>query len=1114
MDSALWSAFLGATPDPVFVCTPDLRCARANAAALALVGARDTAAVTDRPLDDVLGARAAAAVTPYLARAAATGETVTARHTLALDAGEHHVDATCIPVTGEDGTVTALLAHLHDVTDVVAARDAARDSLNRREREFHAVFDNAGMGIALADADGTVRRLNAAFGDLFGCTTTACRGRPLADIIAAAQGDDSHALMAALQAGHRRRAGIQRPCRRADGAPGWAQVTLAAVHDPDGRLREMVAVAMDVSDRVSGEAALERERQRLDLILDSVADGVLEVNGEGTVTYANRAAAGLTGHQRDELRGRRAHPLLHEPPDGESAHALAACPVHRTLADGQTRRVTDDRFRRADDTWLPVEYSVASVPDGDSAGAVVVFHDATERQRMASAQADRERMYRQMFTNNPAIKLLIEPDSGRIVDANPAAARFYGMTVDALCHEYIHDINTLSPEATRAEMEQARREQRLHFNFRHRLADGSERNVEVYSGPVNVGGHTYLHSIVHDVTEEKAYRAQLEGYRDLFERLPVGVYRAGLDRDGGVLEANQAFATILDAGTAEDVAGLRLAELYTDTRDRAAFVNTLRDEGEVRRNTLPVRTLAGRDIEISVVARRLPGDADTYGGIIQDVTERRRAERERNRLAAVLEATPDMVSMATPEGRVLYDNPALKRVLGVAADATPPSRDLRERHPAWANRLIETEGLPTADRDGTWQGETAFLAGDGTEIPTSQIIIAHRDAGGRVERYATIMRDLRPERRMEEARRQLIEILESTPDFISMADPERNVIYLSAGARRMVGLPPSKPGAMGFDVPPEIARAGEWLHPDWASETVVNEGVPAALEHGTWEGESAIRDVNGREIPVSQVIIAHFDERGSVARLSTILRDISARKEMEAELQRSNAELESFAYSVSHDLQEPLRLVTSFLDLLDRRFGESLPQRAHEYVSRARDGTGRMQAMINGLLEYSRVTTRGGAFATVPARQALDEALANLDLTIRETGAELQVGDLPDVQADPNQLARLFQNLIGNALKYRHPDRAPVIRVDADVRPDGMARFAVADNGRGMAPEDRERAFMLFQRLEADPDAPAGSGIGLAICKRIVERHGGRIDVDGTPGAGTIFRFTLPRGGA
>ena len=250
------------------------------------------------------------------------------------------------------------------------------------------------------------------------------------------------------------------------------------------------------------------------------------------------------------------------------------------------------------------------------------------------------------------------------------------------------------------------------------------------------------------------------------------------------------------------------------------------------------------------------------------------------------------------------------------------------------------------------------------------------------------------------------------------------------------------------------------------------------------------------------------------------IRDITIRKQAEAhlllkleELKRSNEALEQFACIASHDLQEPLRMVASYTQLLARRYRGRLDTDADEFIAFAVDGASRMQQLIQDVLAFSRVEADHAPLAKVSSAEALQRALNNLDGALTETGAAVTSGTLPPVLGNLGQLTQVFQNLIGNANKYRRHD-GPVIHVSAAEHDQHTWMFSVADNGLGIESVYFERIFGMFQRLHKR-DAFAGTGIGLAICKKIVERHGGHIKVESALGVGSTFRFTLrkPAGG-
>jgi light-regulated signal transduction histidine kinase (bacteriophytochrome) len=265
-------------------------------------------------------------------------------------------------------------------------------------------------------------------------------------------------------------------------------------------------------------------------------------------------------------------------------------------------------------------------------------------------------------------------------------------------------------------------------------------------------------------------------------------------------------------------------------------------------------------------------------------------------------------------------------------------------------------------------------------------------------------------------------------------------------------------------------------------------------------------------LETSPILDADGRYTGSIAGVQ----DISERKEAEerlkrtlAELDRSNKELEQFAYVTSHDLREPLRMMTSFAQSLQKRYGDRLDATADEYIHYIVDGAARMQSLIDDILIYSRVSTRGLPFRRVELEAVFQDVLANLRAAIEETGAAVTHDPLPVLEADPSQLTQVLQNLVGNGLKFHQEGVPPVVHVSAKAEGQEWV-VSVEDNGIGIDPLLFGRLFNLFQRLNSQDKYP-GTGVGLAVTKKIVERHGGRIWVESQPGKGSTFFFSLPR---
>jgi PAS domain S-box-containing protein len=258
----------------------------------------------------------------------------------------------------------------------------------------------------------------------------------------------------------------------------------------------------------------------------------------------------------------------------------------------------------------------------------------------------------------------------------------------------------------------------------------------------------------------------------------------------------------------------------------------------------------------------------------------------------------------------------------------------------------------------------------------------------------------------------------------------------------------------------------------------------------------------------------HRDQNDNPLFFITTINDTTSRKKTEEQLkstmqnlERSNQELEQFAYVASHDLQEPLRMVSSYTQLLERRYKDKLDQDANEFIQYAVDGATRMQKLINDLLDYSRVTSRGKEFTIVDTSQVLGQTISNLQESIIENTALITNDDLPKVKADESQILRVFQNLIQNALKFKNKSELPKIHISCKKNND-FYEFSIRDNGIGMDMQYHDRVFTIFQRLHTKEEYP-GTGIGLSICKRIIERNGGKIWFESKVNEGTTFYFTL-----
>jgi PAS domain S-box-containing protein len=352
-------------------------------------------------------------------------------------------------------------------------------------------------------------------------------------------------------------------------------------------------------------------------------------------------------------------------------------------------------------------------------------------------------------------------------------------------------------------------------------------------------------------------------------------------------------------------------------------------------------------------------------------------------------------------------------------------------------------------------------------------------------------------------------IISTMADALLLVSPEGKLTLVNEAALRLLGYQESELIAQ----PMEIVLAEEekaTFKETWLKQLATTGSVS--------DIETTFQAKDARKIPISLSGAIVQDERGIEPGTIYVGRDMTERKQAEEvlarqaqDLARSNAELEQFAYVASHDLQEPLRMVQSYVQLLARRYEGHLDTDADEFIAFAVDGAERMRILINDLLQYSRVTTHGKPFAPTACAIILDHALANLKIAIEESSAVVTHDELPTVMADGVQLTQLFQNLISNAIRFHKQETRPEIQVSVE-HSGGEWTFSVRDNGIGIAPEHFERIFMIFKRLHSWEEYE-GTGIGLAVCKKIVERHGGCIWVESEPGKGSTFYFTVANRG-
>jgi PAS domain S-box-containing protein len=484
-------------------------------------------------------------------------------------------------------------------------------------------------------------------------------------------------------------------------------------------------------------------------------------------------------------------------------------------------------------------------------------------------------------------------------------------------------------------------------------------------------------------------------------------------------------------------------------------------------------------------------------------------ESER-RFSNVLDNVDLLSLMLDGEARITYCNDYLLRLTGWARDEVI-GRDWFELFmPSTRYDMKAAFSALLADMPAAAHHENTIVTRSGGERLIRWNNTVLRSAEGAAIGTASIGDDITERKDAEQHLAQMESryrgLLEAAPDAMVVVNQADDIVLLNVQAENQFGY--RRDELLGQKVTSII--------PEGFAERIVSDGLRSAEDALAQQIGTGIELVGRRrdasEFPIELMLSPLASADGIL--VTAAIRDITARKSAEAqllekveELNRSNVELEQFAAFASHDLQEPLRMVASYMKLLSKRYKGKLDSDADEYIAFAAEGAARMHQLIHDLLLYSRVGTKGKELRDTESEKSLEQAIINLRGAIQESGALVTHDPLPPVMADERQLIQLFQNLVGNAIKYQSPG-TPKIHISAARNGGKKWVFSVHDNGLGIDPQYFEKIFGMFQRLHKR-DEFAGTGIGLAICKKIVERHGGNISVESQPGAGSTFRFAL-----
>lgn len=669
------------------------------------------------------------------------------------------------------------------------------------------------------------------------------------------------------------------------------------------------------------------------------------------------------------------------------------------------------------------------------------------------------------------------------------------------------------------------------FEGRALRGDGLARWIKGVARPVQTADGVALNGVFIDFTSERMLRDETDRLRNRMDFLlnfspaiicaaPVGVGKRPTFISAGVRQFGYEARRLL----AEN--DWWASRVHPD--DRARAMAALDGLGKAGALELSYRFRAADGAWRWVADRRVlaPGGdgrpMEAVGAIV-DVTRaaeaERAARRAQERLEMVLQSAGEGIYGVDRNGRVVFVNAAALAMTGfsraefVASNAHDLFHHTREDgspHLAADCPVYRTahDGLARVVADDV------FWRKDGDSFPVEYVAAPLRDGddesgapAGAVVVFRDVTEARRIRRELESSLRKWEAVLAGSPVGIAVVDSARRIIRVNGYLTEM----------LGYREEEMVGRSTRLVLPDDSSfERLMDDAYPRLRRGETYRVEMELRRADGRLVWAS-ITGSLLDVTDPATGGVWVIEDISPRKAQEAvlqektrELERSNAELEAFAYVASHDLRHPLRLVNSYLELLERRLSGVLTDETREFLAFARGGAKRMDKLIVDLLEYSRVGRGDRPWRRLESAEVVDHARQVLAFAVSDADGEIAIeAGLPTVFGDEIELERLFVNLIGNAVKYRAPDRPPRVALSVAPHAEGWL-FTVADNGIGIAAGQLERVFGIFQRLHVE-GAYEGSGVGLAVCRKIVERHGGRIWAESVEGEGSAFRFILPR---
>jgi PAS domain S-box-containing protein len=909
------------------------------------------------------------------------------------------------------------------------------------------------------------------------------------------------------------------PLRARDGKYRLFLSKAVPIRDAEGKVTRWFGTNTDISESEESGAKYRG-------LLEAAPDAMVVVNVAGEIVLLNVQAEKQFGYSRDALVGQ---PVKNIIPEGFAERLIAD--DARSAADALAQQIgtgIELIGRRRDGTEFPIELMLSPLESPEGILVTAAIRDISVRRNAETHLKQMEGRYRGLLEAAPDAMVVVNV-AGEIVLLNVRAEKEFGYSRDALVGQPVKNIipegfaERIIADGTRSPAEALAQQIGTGIELIGRRKDSTEFPIELMLSPLESPEGILVTAAIRDISVRRnaeTHLKQMEGrYRGLLEAAPDAMVVVNV---GGEIVLLNAQAEKQFGYDSEELVGQKVKNIIPEGFAERIIADGTRSAAEALAQQIGTgieligRRKDGSEFPIELMLSPLESsEGILVTAAIRDISVRKSAETHlaqmEGRYRGLLEAAPDAMVVVNVGGEIVLLNVRAEKEFGYSRDELIGQKVKNIIPEGFAERILADGTRSAAEALAQQIGTGIELIGrrkDGSEFPIELMLSPLESPDGILVTAA--IRDITARKTAEMHLAQMEGryrgLLEAAPDAMVVVNVAGKIVLLNVQAEKQFGY--SRDALIGQKVKNII--------PEGFAERIIADGTRSAAEALAQEIGTGIeltgRRKDGSQFPL-EIMLSPLDSPDGIL-VTAAIRDITARKKAEAnllhkidELYRSNEELGQFAYIASHDLQEPLRMVASYTQLLSRRYKGKLDAEADEFIAFAVDGANRMQRLIQDLLAFSRVGTKGRDLVHTSSERALRQALQNLRGAIEESGALVTHDTMPDVLADDMQLTQLFQNLIGNAIKYQSPG---VPRVDISTARSGKGKwmFSVKDNGLGIDPQYFEKIFGMFQRLHKREEF-AGTGIGLAICKKIAERHGTNITVESQLGQGSTFRFAL-----